>query len=107
MPADAGRWPNFSPAEPACRGTGRLLVNKAALGRRYATGDPAFAPHLDMLRNAFSVPSHFTKCSDCNRQPDRCPQGHRADGTCLIGAALEDVQTEGCEYDECREEDCH
>ena len=31
VPAAAWRWPNFSPAEIACRGTGRLLVNEAAL----------------------------------------------------------------------------
>ena len=29
----AWRWPNFSPAEIACRGTGKLLVNEAALDR--------------------------------------------------------------------------
>ena len=31
VPAAAWRWPNFSPAEIACRGTGKLLVNEAAL----------------------------------------------------------------------------
>ena len=32
VPAAAWRWPNFSPAEIACRGTGKLLVNETALG---------------------------------------------------------------------------
>ena len=31
VPKDAWRWGNFSPAEIACRGTGKLLVNEAAL----------------------------------------------------------------------------
>ena len=31
VPATTWRWPNFSPAEIACRGTGKLLVNEAAL----------------------------------------------------------------------------
>jgi zinc D-Ala-D-Ala carboxypeptidase len=31
VPAAAWRWPNFSPAEIACRGTGKLLVNETAL----------------------------------------------------------------------------
>ena len=31
VPDAAWRWPNFSPAEIACRGTGKLLLNDAAL----------------------------------------------------------------------------
>lgn len=33
LPATAWHWPNFSPAEIACRGTGKLLVNEDALHR--------------------------------------------------------------------------
>ena len=33
LPATAWHWPNFSPAEIACRGTGKLLVNDDALDR--------------------------------------------------------------------------
>ena len=44
VPADAWRWQNFSPAEIACRGTGKLLVNDDALDRlqalRRALGKP-------------------------------------------------------------------
>ena len=29
VPAAAWRWPNYSPAEIACRGTGKLLANDA------------------------------------------------------------------------------
>jgi hypothetical protein len=35
-PAATWRWPNFSPAEIACRGSGRLLLNEAALDKLQA-----------------------------------------------------------------------
>ena len=45
VPADAWRWKNFSPAEIACRGTGKLIVNEVALDRlqalRDALGNPS------------------------------------------------------------------
>jgi len=31
VPESAWRWPDFSPAEIACRGTGTLLVHEGAL----------------------------------------------------------------------------
>ncbi|MFD1798243.1 DUF882 domain-containing protein [Paracoccus aurantiacus] len=36
VPGSVWRWPDFSPAEIACRGTGRLLVNENALDRLQA-----------------------------------------------------------------------
>ena len=33
VPKDNWRWPNFSPAEIACRGTGSILIHKDALDR--------------------------------------------------------------------------
>ena len=36
VPKAAWRWANFSPAEIACRGTGKLLVNEAALDKLQA-----------------------------------------------------------------------
>jgi hypothetical protein len=33
------RWPNFSPAEIACRGTGKVLVNEPALDKLQALRD--------------------------------------------------------------------
>src|SRR5690606_31550899 len=33
VPESGWRWPNFSPAEIACRGTGKLLVNEPALDK--------------------------------------------------------------------------
>ena len=33
VPQSTWRWPNFSPAEIACRGTDKLLVNEPALDK--------------------------------------------------------------------------
>ena len=39
VPESGWRWPNFSPAEIACRGTGKLLVNQPALDKLQALRD--------------------------------------------------------------------
>ncbi len=39
VPDKAWRWPNFSPAEIACRGTGKLLINEPALDKLQALRD--------------------------------------------------------------------
>jgi hypothetical protein len=39
VPAVARRWPNSSPAEIACRGTGKWLLNDAALDKLQALRD--------------------------------------------------------------------
>jgi zinc D-Ala-D-Ala carboxypeptidase len=39
VPKSAWRWTNFSPAEIACRGTGKLLINEPALDRLQALRD--------------------------------------------------------------------
>ena len=49
VPASAWRWPNFSAAEIACRGTGKLLANEAALDRLRALQDRLSTP-LDTPR---------------------------------------------------------
>ena len=55
-PQAAWRWPNFSPAEIACRGTGKLLVNEAALDKlqalRLRLGKPL------IMRSAYRSPEH-------------------------------------------------
>ena len=46
VPAAAWRWPNFSPAEIACRGTGKLLIDEPALDALQALrGLPGQAAH--------------------------------------------------------------
>jgi hypothetical protein len=39
VPTAARRWPNFSSAEIACRGTGRLLLKEAALDKLQSLRD--------------------------------------------------------------------
>ncbi|RJL06937.1 YcbK family protein [Paracoccus siganidrum] len=56
VPANAWRWPNFSPAEIACRGTGKLRVNADALDRlqelRVTLGKPL------IVNSAYRSPEH-------------------------------------------------
>jgi hypothetical protein len=56
VPAGAWRWPNFSPAEIACRGTGKLLVNEAALDKLQALRDRLGKPLI--VRSAYRSPAH-------------------------------------------------
>ena len=44
VPEGTWGWPNFSPAETACQGTGKLLVNEAALDKLQALRDPLGKP---------------------------------------------------------------
>jgi hypothetical protein len=56
VPETDWRWPNFSPAEIACRGTGKLLVDPAAMDKlqalRTALGKPL------ILNSAYRSPEH-------------------------------------------------
>ena len=54
--ADDWRWPNFSPAETACRGTGKLLINKLALDKLQALRDRLGKPLI--VRSAYRSPEH-------------------------------------------------
>jgi hypothetical protein len=56
VPAAAWSWPNFSPAEIACRGTGKLLVNEAALDKLQALRDRLSKPLI--VRSAYRSPEH-------------------------------------------------
>lgn len=56
VPASAWRWENFSPAEIACRGTGKLLVTEAALDRLQALRDQLGKPLI--VRSAYRSPEH-------------------------------------------------
>ena len=55
LPQGAWRWPNFSPAEIACRGSGKLLVNEAALEKLQAMRDQLGKPLI--VRSAHRSPS--------------------------------------------------
>ncbi len=55
--SDGGwRWPNFSPAEIGCRGTGKLLINDAALDKLQALRDRIGEPII--IRSAYRSPEH-------------------------------------------------
>jgi zinc D-Ala-D-Ala carboxypeptidase len=56
VPAAAWRWPNFSPAEIACRGTGKVVLNEAALDKLQALRDRLGKPLI--LRSAYRSPEH-------------------------------------------------
>ena len=56
MPKAAWRWANFSPAEIACRGTGKLLVNETALDKLQALRNRLGKPLI--IRSAYRSPEH-------------------------------------------------
>lgn len=72
VPANAGRWPNFSPAEIACRGTGKITINEDALDRlqelRVMLGKPM------IVNSAFRSAEH-------NRRVGGAPGSKHLQGT--------------------------
>ncbi len=56
VPTDAWRWANFSPAEIACRGSGAILIDAAALDRLQALRDVLGKPLI--VRSAYRSPAH-------------------------------------------------
>jgi hypothetical protein len=56
VPERDWRWPNFSPAEIACRGTGQLKLHPAALDKLQALRDRLGKPLI--IRSAYRSPEH-------------------------------------------------
>lgn len=56
VPATAWRWPDFAPAEIACRSTGKLLVNAPALDRLQALRRALGRPMI--VNSAYRSPEH-------------------------------------------------
>lgn len=56
VPEGTWRWPSFSPAEIACRGTGKLLVNEPALDKLQALRNRLGKPLI--VRSAYRSPEH-------------------------------------------------
>ncbi len=52
-PEDDWRWPIFSPAEIACRGTGKLMINEPALDKLQALRDRLGKPLI--VRSAYRM----------------------------------------------------
>ena len=61
------RWPNFSPAEIACRGTGKLLINEPALDKLQALRARLGKPLI--VRSAYRSPEH-NRAVDGERRTD-------------------------------------
>jgi len=56
VPENLWRWPNFSPAEIACRGTGQLKLHPTALDKLQALRDRLDKPLI--IRSAYRSPEH-------------------------------------------------
>lgn len=56
VPKSLWRWPNFSPAEIACRGTGRLKLVPEAMDKLQALRDRLGKPLI--VRSAYRSPEH-------------------------------------------------
>lgn len=56
VPDSAWRWPNFSPAEIACRGTGAIKINTEAMDKLQALRDRLGKPLI--IRSAYRSPEH-------------------------------------------------
>jgi len=65
------RWPNFSPAEIACRGTGALRIHEDALDRLQALRDRLGKPLI--IRSAYRSAAH-------NRAVGGSPRSKHLDG---------------------------
>ena len=56
VPESAWRWPSFSPAEIACRGTGAIKINTEAMDKLQALRDRLGKPLI--IRSAYRSPEH-------------------------------------------------
>jgi len=72
VPQSLWRWPNFSPAEIVCRGTGQLKLHPAALDKLQALRDRLGKPLI--VRSAYRSPEH-------NRAVGGAPHSKHMDGT--------------------------
>jgi hypothetical protein len=72
VPESAWRWPSFSPAEIACRGTGAIKINTEALDKLQTLRNRLGKPLI--LRSAYRSPEH-------NRAVDGAPRSKHMGGT--------------------------
>jgi zinc D-Ala-D-Ala carboxypeptidase len=72
VPEKAWRWPSFSPAEIACRGTGAIRINTEAMDKLQALRDRLGKPMI--VRSAYRSPEH-------NRAVGGAPASKHMQGT--------------------------
>ena len=72
VPEGEWRWPDFSPAEIACRGTGKLLIHEAALDTLQALRDRLGKPLI--VTSGYRSPEH-------NEAVDGAPHSKHMEGT--------------------------
>jgi hypothetical protein len=72
VPDNLWRWPNFSPAEIACRGTGQLKLHPEAMDKLQALRDRLGKPLIN--RSAYRSPEH-------NRAVGGATRSKHMDGT--------------------------
>jgi len=85
VPESAWRWPSFSPAEIACRGTGAIKINTDAMDKLQTLRNRLGKPLI--LRSAYRSPEH-------NRTVDGAPRSKHMDGTAFdIAMANHDPAT--------------
>ena len=72
VPANTWRWPNFSAAEIACRGTGAIKINTEAMDKLQALRDRLGKPLI--VRSAYRSPEH-------NRAVGGAPASKHMQGT--------------------------
>ncbi len=65
FPPAEWRWPDFSPAEMACRGTGQLLIDEVALDRLQALRDRIGKPMI--VQSAYRSPEHNKRVGGAKR----------------------------------------
>ena len=69
VPESAWRWPSFSPAEIACRGTGAIKINTEALDKLQTLRNRLGKPLI--VRSAYRSPRHNRAVGD---RPTGSPQ---------------------------------
>ena len=72
VPESAWRWPSFSPAEIACRGTGAIKINTEAMDKLQSLRNRLGKPLI--VRSGYRSPSH-------NRAVKGAPRSKHMDGT--------------------------
>jgi zinc D-Ala-D-Ala carboxypeptidase len=65
VPQKLWRWPNFSPAEIACRGTGQIKLHPEALDKLQALRERLGKPLI--VRSAYRSPEHNRAMGGANR----------------------------------------